>query len=259
MKVGDVNVRVVRRGVKHLRLSVCPPSGEVVITAPLAMDEDAVRLAAVQRLSWIHARRREFENQERQSLRTYESGETHYFLGRRYRLKVVSVRPGSPHSIERKGKFLMMNVYPETTQGNREELLHAWYRRQLRDMATPLLDRWCKRLKLSTPVLTIRKMKTKWGSCAPNSHRIQLNMDLIKKPPLCIEYVVLHELIHSLKQTIHPGSRLFWHLSHAHVGTFEGCFESSAAWRRGLGRNDGIAHFLLTKEGDISFIDSCKI
>ena len=95
-------MRIVRKGVKHLRLAVCPPSGEVVITAPLAMDEEAVRLAAVQRLSWIHDRRREFEDQERQSRRTYESGETHYFLGRRYRLKVVYIRPGSPYSMEGK-------------------------------------------------------------------------------------------------------------------------------------------------------------
>lgn len=196
MKVGGINVRIVRKNVKLLRLSVCPPYGEVVITAPLAMDEDAVRLAAVQRLTWIHARRREFEDQERQSLRTYESGETHYFLGRRYRLKVIHIRSGEPHSIERKGKFFVMNVYSETTPGNREELLHAWYRRQLREMVTPLLDKWCKRLELTVPVFTIRKMKTKWGSCTPDAHRIQLNMDLIKKPPLCIEYVVLHELIH---------------------------------------------------------------
>lgn len=103
MKVGGINVRIVRKGVKHLRLSVCPPSGEVVITAPLAMDEDAVRLAAVQRLTWIHARRREFDDQERQSLRTYESGETHYFLGRRYRLKVVHIRSGEPHCIDPRG------------------------------------------------------------------------------------------------------------------------------------------------------------
>ena len=78
MKVGNVNMRIVRKGVKHLRLAVCPPAGEVVITAPLAMDEEAVRLAAVQRLSWIHDRRREFEDQVRQSRRTYESGETQY-------------------------------------------------------------------------------------------------------------------------------------------------------------------------------------
>lgn len=196
MKVGGINVRIVKKSVKHLRLSVCPPSGEVVITAPLAMDEDAVRLAAVQRLTWIHARRREFEDQERQSIRTYESGETHYFLGRRYRLKVAHIRPGESHGIERKGRFLVMNVYVETTPGNREELLHAWYRHQLRKMVIPLLDKWCRRLDISVPVFTIRKMKTKWGSCAPAAHRIQLNMDLIKKPPLCIEYVVLHELIH---------------------------------------------------------------
>lgn len=196
MKVGNVNMRIVRKEVKHLRLAVCPPSGEVVITAPLAMDEEAVRLAAVQRLSWIHDRRREFEDQERQSRRTYESGETHYFLGLRYRLKVVYIRPGSPYSMERKGKSLMMNVYADTPAGNREELLHAWYRRQLRAIVTPLLEQWCKRLELETPVLTIRKMKTKWGSCAPDARRIQLNTDLVKKPFLCIEYVVLHELIH---------------------------------------------------------------
>ena len=117
MKVGIVNMRIVRKGVKHLRLAVCPPAGEVVITAPLAMDEEAVRLAAVQRLSWIHDRRREFEDQVRQSRRTYESGETHYFLGRRYRLKVVYIRPGSPYSMERKGKSLMMNVYADTPAG----------------------------------------------------------------------------------------------------------------------------------------------
>lgn len=89
-----------------------------------------------------------------------------------------------------------MNVYAETTPGNREELLHAWYRHQLRDMVTPLLVKWCKRLELTVPVFTIRKMKTKWGSWCSGcpSHPAQYGPD--QKPPLCIEYVILHELIH---------------------------------------------------------------
>ena len=196
--VGGVPVEVVRKRIKNLHLGVYPPEGRVRVAAPLVLSEDAVRLAVVARLSWIKQQRAKFVAQERQSEREYVSGECHFYKGRRYRLNVIE--SSRPKVSIRGSEFLDLTVKPGADQAVRERVLQNWYRKELRMTAAPLIEKWAQRMGLPVPDFRIKRMKTKWGTCSIKSRRVWLNLELIKKPPACVEYIVVHELVHLLER-----------------------------------------------------------
>ena len=193
--VSGLPVEVVRKRIKNLHLGVYPPDGRVRVAAPTVLSEDAVRLAVVARLGWIKKQREKFAAQKRQSEREYVSGECHFYKGRRYRLSVIEC-PGQPKVTVRGSEYLDLTMKPGADRAARERLLQNWYRKELRAVAAPLVEKWARRLRLQIPDFRIKRMKTKWGSCSLNCHRVWLNLELIKKPPSCLDYVILHELLH---------------------------------------------------------------
>jgi len=192
-------VLVVRKGIKNLHLGVYPPHGRVRIAAPLAVSDQAVRLAVIGKLGWIKRQQARFEAQPRQSRREMVSGESHYFLGRRYRLNVLEDAGLAGVAIRRK-TFLDLRVRPGTGSAERELLLREWYRRQLKDIVPPLLEKWQCALGLKAGDWRVRKMKTRWGSCNAAARRVWLNLELAKKPVQCIEYILVHELVHLVER-----------------------------------------------------------
>jgi predicted metal-dependent hydrolase len=197
--VNGLAVDVVRKGIKHLHLGVYPPQGRVRVAAPLAVDDDAVRLAVVDKFAWIKRQQAKFQAQARQSQREMVSGESHYFLGQRYRLRITEQH--GPAKVElRGGHALELYVRPETSGAQREQVLQRWYREQLKDIIPPLLERWQAVLDVHVADWRIKRMKTKWGACNVEARRIWLNLELTKKPPQCLEYIVAHELTHLLER-----------------------------------------------------------
>lgn len=195
LTVGGVTVEVVRKDIKNLHLGVYPPHGRVRVAAPLRVKDENIRLAVIDKLGWIKRQRAGFEAQPRQSQREMVNSESHYFLGRRYRLRVHERE--APAEVSLRGiASLDLFVRPGSTQAQREEVLRRWYRQQLRARAEVLVAKWQSRLGVQAQACGIRKMKTKWGSCTPGKGRIWLNLELAKKSPACIEYVVVHELLH---------------------------------------------------------------
>jgi predicted metal-dependent hydrolase len=192
-------VDVVRKRIKNLHLGVYPPHGRVRVAAPLLVSDDAVRLAVVDKLAWIRQQREKFDEQPRQSLREMFNGESHYFLGRRYRLRVHD-HNGRPRATLRGLASLDLYVRPDSTRDQREAALQDWYRQELRVRVTPLLTRWQATLGVQARDWGIKRMKTKWGSCNPDTQRLWLNLELAKKPEGCIEYIVVHELMHLLER-----------------------------------------------------------
>jgi predicted metal-dependent hydrolase len=193
--VGGVRVEVVRKGIKNLHLAVYPPHGRVRVAAPLTVSDDAVRLAVVNRMGWIKRQRAKFEAQSRQSVRAYVSGETHYFLGQRYRLKLVEgASAGKVHV--RNSRTLELQVRRGSDRQVRKRVLFAWYRQELRRRALPLIEKWAATMEIPVPAWGIKRMKTKWGTCNVEARRIWLNLELIKKPPQCLDYIIVHELAH---------------------------------------------------------------
>jgi len=192
-------VEVVRKPIKNLHLSVHPPDGRVRVSAPSHIDDEAVRLAVVSKLSWIRRHQKTFADQPRQSQREMISGESHYFLGRRYRLNVTE-RNG-PNRVTLNGTSeLTMQLRPGTDRDRREQLLNAWYRRRMKELVPDLIAKWQPIIGVEVADWGIKKMKTRWGSCNTRDNRVWLNLELAKKSLNCIEYVLVHEMVHLLER-----------------------------------------------------------
>lgn len=193
--VDGIAVDVVRKDIKNLHLAVYPPDGRVRVAAPLAVNDDAVRMAVVTRLPWIKRKRANFVAQDRQSQREYVSGESHYYLGRRYLLNVIEGERYGRVAIH-SGKRIDLLVPAGSDHTKRERIFQTWYRKELRHLAEPLIRDWADRLDLPLPLWGIRKMKTRWGACNIEAGRIWINLDLIKKSRSCLDYIIVHELVH---------------------------------------------------------------
>ena len=196
--VSGLRVSVVRKAIKNLHLGVYPPHGRVRVAAPLRVSDDAVRLAVIGKLGWIKRQRARFESQPRQSEREMVSGESHYFLGRRYRLRVI--KHNGLSTVARRKSAIELHVRPEMSAEQREQVLQRWYRQQLKELIPPLLQKWQRALGVQADEWAIKKMKTKWGACNVKVRRIWLNLELAKKPTQCLEYIIVHELLHLLER-----------------------------------------------------------
>lgn len=204
--VADLNIEVVRKDIKNLYLSVHPPHGRVRVAAPLWFDDDAVRLAVIGNLRRIKQQIAQFAAQPRQTKRDMVDGENHYFLGRCYRLHVYE-QDGPARVAVRDNTTLDLFLRPGATVEQREAVLRRWYRDNLKAAIPPLLQKWQPVLGVRAADWGIKRMKTRWGSCNTEDRRIWLNLELAKKPLQCIEYVVVHELVHLLER--HHNDRFF--------------------------------------------------
>ena len=199
LELGDLRAAVTRKAIKHVHLSVLPPAGKVRVAAPQSMPLDTIRLFVVSKLTWIRSQQRKLQAQERETPREFLNKESHYLWGKRYLLE-ISHADAAP-AVSLSPRKLYLQVRPGADQVRCEEVLDAWYRQQLRDAMPALLAKWEPLLKVKVKRVFVQRMKTKWGSCTPASSYIRLNTDLAKKPIECLEYIVVHELMHLLEPT----------------------------------------------------------
>jgi predicted metal-dependent hydrolase len=197
--LGGMRVDVVHKDIKNLHLSVLPPQGRVRIAAPLHMKLDTIRVFVISRLAWIRSQQNKMQVQERETPRQYLSRESHYVWGKRYLLQKVE-KDEAP-TIALKRSRLVMQVRPEASETRCQGLLDAWYREQIRTTVPGLVAKWEPVMGVRVGRVFVQRMKTKWGSCNPSSRAIRLNTDLAKKPPECLEYIVVHEMAHLLEPT----------------------------------------------------------
>lgn len=193
--VSGIKVEVVRKDIKNLHLGVYPPHGRVRVAAPLVVSNDAVRLAVIDKLGWIKRQKARFAEQPRQSQREMVNGESHYFLGQRYRLRVHE-REAPARVAVRGVTSLDLFVRPGASPEQREGVLLRWHREQLKALIVPMLEKWQPILGVEAAAWGVKRMKTKWGSCNAAARRIWFNLELAKKPVACVEYIVVHELVH---------------------------------------------------------------
>lgn len=194
VQVRGLPVSVVRKPIKNVHLSVYPPDGHVRIAVPTGISDPAVRLAIIDKLGWIHRQQDNFRAQVRESAREMVNGESHWFGGRRYRLNVSETT--GRNAVRVSGRTLELRCRPGSSRERRAAILDRWYRAQLRELLPPLLTAWEQRLEVTAAEWHIKRMKTKWGSCNASARRLWFNVELAKKPPRCLEYVVAHELVH---------------------------------------------------------------
>ena len=197
--LGDIAVDVVRKDIKNVHLSVHPPTGRVSIAAPTRMSLDTIRVFAISKLGWIRQQQQKLLDQERETPREYLNRESHYVWGQRYLLKVIEAN--QPPSVELSHSRMILQVRPGWNQAKMQEFLDGWYREQLKTAVSPLIAKWEPLLDIKVDRIFVQRMKTKWGSCNHRARNLRLNTDLAKKPPECLEYIVVHEMMHILEPT----------------------------------------------------------
>jgi predicted metal-dependent hydrolase len=195
LQLGSIEVLVVYKPIKHLHLAVLPPDGRVRVSAPLDMNENAIRSMLAVKLPWIKQQQKNFKAQERQTKREYVSGEAVYFMGKKYKLELIY--KNEPPKVFLKGKTkIILQTRPDTSCDKKSEVFNDWLRQELKPVLTELVEVWQKKLNVQAKTWQIKEMKTKWGTCNHKNKTILFNLELAKKPIVCIEYVVVHELTH---------------------------------------------------------------
>lgn len=199
IQLGAIEAEVTFKQIKNVHLSVHPPLGRVRIAAPSRMKLDTIRVFAISKLSWIKLQQRKLAAQDRESKHSYSERESHYLWGRRYLLSVIE--KNEPPSIEIKSRKMLLTVRPGTPAKQRQQIIDRWYREQLKLEVPSLIARWEPILGVKVNRFFIQRMRTRWGSCNVSSASIRLNTDLAKKPSQCLEYIIVHEMMHLLEPT----------------------------------------------------------
>lgn len=195
--LGHIHADVIKKNIKHLRLSVHPPEGRVRIAAPRYMALETIRAFVISKLNWISNQQRKILEREREPAYEYLEGESHYVWGKPYLLRIIKEDrlPG----VELQQTDMVLRLRSNADTARKQAVLAFWYREQLLAAIPPLLKKWEPLMGVRCQRFFVQRMKTRWGSCNPVSGNIRLNTELVKKPPECLEYVVVHELIHLIE------------------------------------------------------------
>jgi predicted metal-dependent hydrolase len=208
--ISNIKIDVVSKDIKNIHLGIYPPTGRVRIAAPLKMNEDSIRLFVVSKLSWIKRNRQKYEDQERISPREYKQRESHYFRGKRYLLRINET--GAPPKVLLKNKtYIDLYVRPGSLTKKRHEIMTEWFRAELKKIVPAIIEKWEKILNVKVNTWHVKQMKTKWGSCNIEKKRIWINLELAKKPEHCLEYIIVHEMIHFLAR--HHKDKFLYYLN----------------------------------------------
>ena len=199
IELGDILIDVELKDIKNIHLSVYPPNGAVKIAAPARMELDTIRVYAINKLAWIRKQQEVFRNQERETPREYVTRESHYFQGKRYLLEVIE--HNKPPKVELKHSTIELYVRPGATVEKRKQVMEDWYRAQLYEIVPALIEKWETKIGVKSSEFGIKKMRTKWGTCNTEAKRIWLNLELARKPLICLEFIIVHELVHLLERS----------------------------------------------------------
>ncbi len=197
MIIQEIPITITWKEIKNVHLSVIPPKGNVRISAPLKMKRENIRAFAISKLDWIRKNQLKFKNQNREPNREYIEKESHYLLGNRYLLKIEESKKSS---ITIQNSRLLLQVPRDTKWEKKKQLFTEYYRQKLLEVIEELVSKWIPLISVPEFEISIRIMKTRWGTCHPSKKKIWLNLELAKKPIPCIEYVLVHEMVHLLEK-----------------------------------------------------------
>ena len=199
IQLGDIVIAFTRKDIKHVHLSVYPPSGQVTLVAPKGTRPEVARAYAVSRLGWIRDQQAKLRGQAREAPRQFVERESHYLWGRRY-LLTLSAADAKP-SVSLTHRTIRLTVRPGSSPAKRAAVMHEWHKSLLHAAVPALIQKWEPKLGVKVSGYFLQRMKTKWGSCNPKSRHIRLNTELVKKPKDLLEYVVVHEMLHLIAPT----------------------------------------------------------
>lgn len=197
LQIGPVEIEVTFKAIKNLHLSVHPPYGKVTIASPDFYDLEKIKIYAATKLGWIKREQNKIRSQEREEPKLMITQESHQFLGKRYLLKVIEAN--RPKLVLKHNTIELYSV-PEASLEQKQKTLYSWYKKELEAKIADLISDYGKLMNISDLNFGIRKMKTKWGSCNIEKQMLWFNIELAKKPIYCIEYIVVHEMVHLLER-----------------------------------------------------------
>jgi predicted metal-dependent hydrolase len=207
MFLGDIEIELTQKNIKNVHLSIMPPNGVVRISAPLYLSEETIRLYAISKLAWIKTQQKKIRSQARESKREFINKETHYFQGRKYLMRIFE--EDKPAKVVLRKRYIDFHIRPNTNTEQSQILMNEWYRSELKLLIPDIIKKWEPLIGVKVNDWGVKQMKTKWGTCNIEAKRIWLNLELAKKPLECLEYIVVHEMIHLLERN-HNDRFLFY-------------------------------------------------
>ena len=195
----NLSIDVVRKEIKNIHLAVYPPTGRVRIAAPLNVNDEVVKLFAISKIAWIRKHQRNFVAQDRQSPREFKQRESHYFQGKRFLLRITE--HAAPTRVEIKTKtYIDLYIRANSTIEKKQIAINEWYRVELKKLIPEIIKKWEQKIGVQVSEWQVKQMKTKWGTCNIEEKRIWINLELAKKPIHCLEYIIVHEMIHLIER-----------------------------------------------------------
>lgn len=199
INLGDIELDVVQKDIQNIHLSVHPPTGRVTVSAPLHLKPDTIRVFALSKLGWIKKQQKKFREQERETPREMFDRESHFVWGKRYLMKLIEEK--GPPGITISPSWLQLHAKPGSEPEHRRKILEDWYRERIKERIQEIVTEWELKIGVKVERIFVQRMKTKWGSCNAKAKSIRINLELAKKPPECLEYIVVHEMVHILEPT----------------------------------------------------------
>ncbi|NQT57876.1 MAG: M48 family metallopeptidase [Bacteroidetes bacterium] len=193
-------VSIIRKKIKHIHLRICPPDGKLQLSAPLHVSLETIEKFITHKLPWIEKAIVKVQTQKPIMNPEYINGEKHYFLGQSYTLLITEL-VGKNSVRLHDGLNIEIQINETASAEQVEKILIEWYRQRLKELIPGLLASWEPVLGVHALEWGVKRMKTRWGSCNPVKKRIWLSLELIKRPVICLEYILVHELTHLLESS----------------------------------------------------------
>lgn len=191
--VSGIDVQVNKKNIKNMHLSVKPPLGKVVVSAPLLLSTKSIENFVRLNLGWIKNQQEKFINQPRMSARQYVSGETYYIFGKQFFLEFI---PSKKRTFKIDGTKILLYMPENSSVENRQKFIREKFRKILIEQLERLIPKWEETTNLHCESFKTKYMTTRWGTCNSKAKRIWINLQMVEKPLECLEYIILHELIH---------------------------------------------------------------
>jgi len=200
LQIANLDIDVIRKDIQNMHLAVYPPTGRIRLAAPSRTEDEVIRLFAISKLAWIKRHIKNFKSQARETPRDFVSDESHYFQGRRYLINVIE--HDGRNKVEIKNhKEINLFVKTGASKVEKAKAFKEWYRKELKAQIPEIIEKWEKVMAVKAHAWGVKHMRTKWGTCNPIEKRIWINLELAKKPKNCLEYIIVHELVHLLERS----------------------------------------------------------
>lgn len=199
IQLGEIAIKVTRKDIKHVHLSVYPPNGRVTLVAPKGTRSQVVRAYVIAKLGWIRDQQAKLREQARETPRRFVERESHRLWGRRYLLSVREVE--AKPTVRLTHRSISLFVRPGSKSEKRAAVVHEWHKALLHVAVPEMIRKWEPKLGIRVNEYFLQRMKTKWGSCNHKAQTIRFNTELVKKPKDLLEYVVVHEMLHLIEPT----------------------------------------------------------